>query len=659
PPPPDCTSQADCDNGSFCDGVETCVAGSCLSGSPVVCDDGIACTVDSCNETADACSQTPSNALCSNGLFCDGVEACSPIVGCEAGIAPCSGSDLCNETIDACVPDGGGGPVRYRSNAGGPTLPATDGGIDWIGGSPADAGLATVANVSSTGETVAWSSSEPPAALFRTEVWDNAGGDEMRWEFSVPPGNYEVRIYFAEIYGGTFGNGLRVFDVLVEGAVVLDDYDIFSLYGALAGAVEVVSTSVTDGSLTIEFIHGVENPKVAGFEIIDLATSDPDADGDGVTVGEGDCNDADPNVRPGVSDPCDGVDNDCDGAFDEDYVSLPTQCGVGACEATGATVCDALSSTEIDTCTPGTPAPDDSSCDGVDSDCDGVVDEDCVVVPSIKAETGVALANDTSWTTVNLSNDYSTGMVVVSTPVHVPGSPPYVARVRNASGSAFEMQLAIAGPTGSPVSSEVHYFVVEEGVYDEATYGVQLEAVKYLSTVTDSRSGWVGETRTYAQTYGSPVVVGQVMSANDPEESVFWARGSSRTNPPNATNLVTGKAVNEDPNTTRVNETVGYVVVEAGSGAIAGLNFQALLGSDTVRGVSNSPPYRYTLGALSGASVAVTSLAGLDGNNGGWAMLYGPLDSSGAAVDLVVEEDALQDSERSHTTEQLSVIVFE
>ena len=30
----------------------------------------------------------------------------------------------------------------------------------------------------------------------------------------------------------------------------------------------------------------------------------------------------------------------------------------------------------IDSCTPGAPAADDATCDGVDDDCDGVTDED-------------------------------------------------------------------------------------------------------------------------------------------------------------------------------------------------------------------------------------------------------------------------------------------
>jgi hypothetical protein len=70
---------------------------------------------------------------------------------------------------------------------------------------------------------------------------------------------------------------------------------------------------------------------------------------------------------------CDGIDDDCDGQIDEDYVSQPTTCGVGECSSTGQTVC--VSGVEGDTCTPGTPSPE--ICDGLDNNCDGVVDEGC------------------------------------------------------------------------------------------------------------------------------------------------------------------------------------------------------------------------------------------------------------------------------------------
>lgn len=93
-----------------------------------------------------------------------------------------------------------------------------------------------------------------------------------------------------------------------------------------------------------------------------------------------------PGSSTGPDSVCDGVDSDCDGSVDEAFASIATTCGVGACATTGATTCSG--GIAGDSCTPGSGAGDDSTCDGVDDDCDGSVDEGYV---SIATSCGVGV----------------------------------------------------------------------------------------------------------------------------------------------------------------------------------------------------------------------------------------------------------------------------
>lgn len=96
-----CTTNAQCDDGLYCNGAETCGGGLCQAGTPVSCNDGVSCTLDACNEALDACAFTPSNPLCDDGLFCNGSETCHVTLGCLAGSDPCSPLP-CNESSDTC-----------------------------------------------------------------------------------------------------------------------------------------------------------------------------------------------------------------------------------------------------------------------------------------------------------------------------------------------------------------------------------------------------------------------------------------------------------------------------------------------------------------------------------------------------------------------------
>jgi len=112
-------------------------------------------------------------------------------------------------------------------------------------------------------------------------------------------------------------------------------------------------------------------------ERMELCTDDcEDADGDGfmaVSCGGSDCDDADPDRNPGATETCNGVDEDCDettvGGLDADGD------GFVAAECCNGDTCGP----DCDDANPGVQPTEAESCDGVDNDCDGMVDEGVLV----------------------------------------------------------------------------------------------------------------------------------------------------------------------------------------------------------------------------------------------------------------------------------------
>lgn len=96
------------------------------------------------------------------------------------------------------------------------------------------------------------------------------------------PGDYDIRLHFAEIFFGvgtnTGGVGSRVFDVSIEGVTVLDNFDILSeTQPATALIKEFRDVAVNDGFATISFTAVTNSPKVSAIELLRPGTLPSDA----------------------------------------------------------------------------------------------------------------------------------------------------------------------------------------------------------------------------------------------------------------------------------------------------------------------------------------------------------------------------------------------
>jgi hypothetical protein len=107
-------------------------------------------------------------------------------------------------------------------------------------------------------------SNPPPAALFNNERYG-------AMSYTIPgftAGNtYAVTLYFAETY--LTSSGSRLFNVSINGASVLSDFDIYASAGGQNKAIakSFAATADSSGQIVIQFTAVTENPKINGISI--------------------------------------------------------------------------------------------------------------------------------------------------------------------------------------------------------------------------------------------------------------------------------------------------------------------------------------------------------------------------------------------------------
>jgi len=267
-----------------------------------------------------------------------------------------------------------------------------------------------------------------------------------------------------------------------------------------------------------------------------------------------------------------------------------------------------------------------------------------------------------TWETVTLANAYTAPVVSCTYVLPSNASNEAHTRVRNVTPASFQVRVQRFEDSAAVTTSDVHCLVVDTGAHTLSD-GRKIEARTVLSDDTSGNAvGWTSTetedvTASLTSGFSSFAVFGQVMTFNDAQASVFWTNNcSGRGTPPTPSAFCVGKHIGMI-NDTRLDETLGYIVAEQGSGTVNGVSYVFALGGNSIAGTGNSPPYNYTVSG--NFETAVLTQAAENGGNGSWAVLYGADPLPNNRIQLAVEEEtAAGDTTRRHINEQIYYSAF-
>ncbi len=359
---PECTTDAQCSDGLFCTGMERCTAGRCVAGT-VACDDGIACTSDTCAESLRSCAHAApdvdadgyGDATCLDGAgvpigndcadsdpntFPGNHEVCDPAghdEDCDPATHGNTDADSDGyESIACCNPNPAGGAALCGADcddaraATSPVGTETCDGLDQNCNGMIDEGTLLDG--------------------FEDQDFDGYGGSTIAHECAASPG-------FSTIGGDCDDTNSYANPGLPElcdvGAPVDNNCD----------------GSTTDTPGTTNWYADVDGD---GFGSAASGVTVSCTPVTGTSLRNTDCNDMRADINPSQAERCDGIDDDCNGRID--YQIAPGNLEDDDADGYIDIACTPLGM-DCDDNNPASGPGEMESCDGRDNDCDMRVDE--------------------------------------------------------------------------------------------------------------------------------------------------------------------------------------------------------------------------------------------------------------------------------------------
>lgn len=303
------------------------------------------------------------------------------------------------------------------------------------------------------------------------------------------------------------------------------------------------------------------------------------------------------------------------------------------------------------------------------------------MVSAFKMEAGTFTLNDTfaltAFTSVTLQQTYDNPPLIFILPTDEGGDPSDV-RVKNVTITGFETAaVEPPGNDGQHVPMTVDYIAIDAGSHQLAD-GTRIQAGSFPTQTLQRQSnvggplGW--DPVVFPVAFGAQaMLLAQIQTMANEEAGTLLnpptPQGPSRPWLSIAVASVTASGFNAAleraeaaTGSVTQDETFAWMAVQAGVSTTfddvndVQVRFDSFNTGDRIDGWDNGCDTTAFPTVNSNTRVAVASKIKRDGSDGGWVRRCSFASNS---IGLTIDEDIARDSERSHTTEDVSVLVFD